>query len=104
MFAYCENDPVNYDDPSGCVYYRADSVNYARRHAKTENYNKAFVNLNNKGGDCTNFVSQCLRAGGMKDDKTWFYKSKKNFSPTWSFASKLYAYLIKKTSSEKLSY
>lgn len=48
-------------------------VAYARA-----NYNKyvdAYPNVHNIGGDCTNFVSQCLLAGGqLHQDSTWFVK------------------------------
>lgn len=46
-----------------------------------------------RGGDCTNFVSQCMRAGGWeyvgnlvwkKSDKSWFYLSYPHFtSDSW---------------------
>ena len=51
----------------------------ASNYAKTyyHNYNRAFYNYNDAGGDCTNFVSQCLQAGGYKQDKegTNFFKA-----------------------------
>lgn len=45
-------------------------------------YNSAYRNFASKGGDCTNFVSQALRAGGWKDkpglytnSAYWWYNS-----------------------------
>ena len=37
-------------------------IEYARRWAFSAN--PAYYNFENIGGDCTNFVSQCLYAGG----------------------------------------
>ncbi|NLW16052.1 MAG: hypothetical protein GX033_00025 [Firmicutes bacterium] len=38
-----------------------------------EYYNPAYINFNNSGGDCANYVSQCISAGGMPQDSTWHY-------------------------------
>jgi len=35
--------------------------------------NPRYANLSGDGGDCTNFISQVLRAGGMREDASWFY-------------------------------
>lgn len=48
--------------------------------------------------DCTNFLSQSLRAGGFRDTTTgsqysdlyWYYKSGTQYSQTWSLAHALY--------------
>ncbi len=69
LFAYCENDPVNGVDPLG--YYDPEkAVRYASIWWNGRNiqyYSYGFL-----GGDCTNFVSQCLLAGGYKMDKKWY--------------------------------
>ena len=39
------------------------SVNYARKYCNT--YNPKYYNYNPMGGDCANFVSQCMAAGGQ---------------------------------------
>ncbi len=45
--------------------YNADAaVAYAKKHAK--NPNPEYSNWTGYGGDCANFVSQCLHAGGME--------------------------------------
>ena len=36
------------------------------------NYNPAYRSFAGAGGDCTNFVSQALRAGGWKDKPGWY--------------------------------
>lgn len=43
------------------AYDRARAVAYARRWALERN--PAYLNFDGLGGDCTNFVSQCLYAG-----------------------------------------
>lgn len=51
------------------TYYRDDAVNYANDYA--ESPNSDYHNYIDEGGDCTNFVSQCLYAGGIPDTGTW---------------------------------
>lgn len=52
-----------------------------------------YISMNGRGGDCTNYASQCIHAGGMQMDDTWFYKSASFFSSAWSTASENYAYM-----------
>lgn len=56
-----------------------------------ENYNPAYRSFANDGGDCTNFVSQALKAGGWADKLGW-YKSSDNWwynevNQTWSWVN-----------------
>ena len=44
------------------MYDRAKAVAYAHQWAYSRN--PAYYDFSAIGGDCTNFVSQCLRAGG----------------------------------------
>lgn len=72
---------------------RTAIVNYAYNYAKK--YNGTYRNYNGEqaGGDCTNFVSQAMRAGGWTDVKgfytlnyVWWFTSKWNYpsqSHTW---------------------
>jgi hypothetical protein len=52
----------------------SDVKSYAAGHCATGTYNKSYPNYNKNGdgGDCTNFVSQVLEAGGLafRDKKT----------------------------------
>jgi hypothetical protein len=45
------------------MYNRAAAVLYALRYIQY--YNPAYPDWTRLGGDCTNFISQCLYAGGM---------------------------------------
>lgn len=51
------------------TYNSTNAVNYAKKY--WNNYNPNYRNFNSVGGDCANFVSQCLKAGGLKTDGTW---------------------------------
>lgn len=57
-------------------YDASKAIAYA--HQYYENYNPAYKNYNNAGGDCANFVSQCLYAGGLQQDAVWY-----NGSSAW---------------------
>ena len=39
------------------------AVNYANTYCR--NYNRNYASYKNSGGDCANFVSQCMHAGGI---------------------------------------
>ena len=59
LFAYCENNPVNDSDFTG-YYSSKKAIEYAKRWWNGKNPEYKY----NNGGDCANFVSQCLYAGG----------------------------------------
>ncbi|MBD7914438.1 amidase domain-containing protein [Clostridium sp. Sa3CUN1] len=80
-----------------------ENINYSREKAREYaikwaiNPNKEYYNYVNDGGDCTNFVSQVLRAGGMEfigsknsatNINSWFYYSSNlpNRTVTWTAA------------------
>lgn len=69
---------------------------YAYRHYN--NPNKAFYDFTNLGGDCTNFTSQVIHAGGAPMDSEgkykWYYYSLNNRSSSWTGVMFLYDYLI----------
>ena len=46
------------------TYNPSKAVTYAKTYCK--NYNSKYANYAGMGGDCANFVSQCLIAGGQK--------------------------------------
>ena len=47
-------------------YNPGAAVSYARSHCN--NYNPNYNNYKGRGGDCANFVSQCMHAGGQSFD------------------------------------
>lgn len=86
-------------------YLREMAVNYAQTYALKPNpaYRYFALQANNTSGDCANFISQCLRAGGapfsFNPRNSWWYKSKNLSGDTWSIswavAHSLYWYLKK---------
>ena len=78
-------------------YNRSLAVEYAYSWAKKRN--PTYYNFDNLGGDCTNFVSQCLYAGSkvMNYEKVfgWYYNSLNDRAPAWTGVEFLYYYLIR---------
>ena len=78
------------------MFNRTAAVNYAGKYAF--NYNPAYYDFTELGGDCTNFVSQCLFAGGIKMDYAplgWYYVSLNSRAPAWTGVNEFYSYGIK---------
>lgn len=67
-------------------YRRDRAVEYAKTWALSRN--PLFENYAGIGGDCTNFVSQAVYAGGCVMNYTqtfgWYYRSPTNRAPAWS--------------------
>ena len=76
-------------------YNRQNVVNYANQWAYGRN--PKYYNFDSLGGDCTNFVSQCIFAGSkvMNYDKQngWYYINANNKSPSWTGVEFLYDFL-----------
>ena len=47
------------------VYNGSSAAEYAMAYADQESYNTNYPDYRNSGGDCTNFISQCILAGGI---------------------------------------
>lgn len=76
-------------------YNKVAASLYAQTYAL--DYNKDYLSFDGNGGDCTNFVSQALRAGGVPTSKTW-----KPYTNPWIRVKELRNYLIyNKLASEK---
>ena len=80
-------------------YSRDKAVNYALKW--WNKHNPLYYNFENLGGDCTNFVSQCIFAGCgiMNFTKTfgWYYISPSNRSPSWTSVDFLQKFLLSNT-------
>jgi hypothetical protein len=76
-------------------YNREKAVSYARQWAHERN--PAYCNFDDMGGDCTNFCSQCLYAGGgvmnYTQDTGWYYSSPDNRAAAWSGVEFLHKFL-----------
>ena len=75
-------------------YNANDAVYYAIKHYNAKNYNSEYPDWSDYGGDCANFVSQCIHAGGKEmqgsvatNFSDWFSYGNsiniKNVSSTW---------------------
>jgi cell wall-associated NlpC family hydrolase len=70
------------------AYNGTAAAQYADQYATT--YNPLFPSFANSGGDCANFVSQALQAGGIlprttgTGDATWFMTKSHKHSFNWS--------------------
>ncbi|HEY5584029.1 MAG TPA: amidase domain-containing protein [Ruminiclostridium sp.] len=98
IFAPGKNE-ANQSLPKVTASYNRDSANnWAYTYWDT--YSTACINLGDQkweGGDCTNFISQCLKAGGASNDKIgsyqWYYDNNgssktaaASYSWTWATA------------------
>ena len=76
-------------------YNRMRAVEYARRWALGRN--PLFIDFTGIGGNCTNFVSQCLLAGGCvmnyTPDYGWYYISAEDRAPAWSSVEYFFDFL-----------
>ncbi len=76
-------------------YNRRRAVEYARRWALSRN--PLFEDFSEIGGNCTNFVSQCIFAGAPVMNYTptfgWYYISSDMRAPAWSGVDELYKFL-----------
>ena len=81
-------------------YNREEATKYATKWALSRN--PAYKDYEKWGGDCTNYVSQCVHAGGIPFDhegnnilKQWYWYSDMNRTPTWTAAEPFYKYITK---------
>lgn len=76
-------------------YNRTEAVNYAQKWALERN--PRYYNFDPIGGDCTNFISQCIYAGSNKMnynyENGWYYKNGYDKSPSWTGVNFLYKFL-----------
>ena len=76
-------------------YNRQRAVNYAEAWALRRN--PLFLNFAGRGGDCTNFISQCLLAGSCTMDFTpdfgWYYVSPEDRAPAWTSVDYFYDFI-----------
>jgi len=82
-------------------YDRNSAVRYAHRWAYSRN--PAFFDFSELGGDCTNFVSQCVYAGSGVMNFTptygWYYISAENRAPAWTGVPYLHNFLLRSNDS-----
>ena len=78
------------------MYNREAAVAYAHRWAYGRN--PKFADFQDMGGDCTNFASQVILAGGAVMNFTpvmgWYYLSLNQRAPAWTGVVFLYRFLV----------
>lgn len=76
-------------------YHREEAIAYALKWAFGRN--PRFYDYSALGGDCTNFASQCLFAGGavmnFQPERGWYYLDPNRKSPSWTGVEFLYQFL-----------
>ncbi len=76
-------------------YIRENALQYARKYAFSQN--PVFGNFAGIGGNCTNFVSQCIYAGSCKMNYTptfgWYYISLDQRAPSWTGVEFFYNFI-----------
>ena len=77
------------------LFNRQKAIAYAKEWAFARN--PAYYNFDTVGGDCTNFVSQCLFAGGclmnFTKDTGWYYRSSKDRAAAWTSVHYLHRFI-----------
>ena len=79
-------------------YKRDFAVTYA--HTWAPHRNPTFTDYDKMGGDCTNFASQVLLAGGdamQYGQLGWYYSGINNHSTSWTGVEFLYLFLVHNT-------
>ena len=76
-------------------YNREKVVEYAKKWYNKRN--PEYYNYDLIGGDCTNFISQCIYEGcktmNYSKEKGWYYINANNKSPSWTGVQFLYNFL-----------
>jgi hypothetical protein len=77
-------------------YDRNRALEYAKRWALSRN--PLFYDFTGGGGNCTNFVSQCLLSGSLTMNPTdtfgWYYSSLEDRSPSWTGVREFYEFML----------
>lgn len=80
-------------------YNRISVVNYAQNYALKRN--PKYYNFDRLGGNCTNFVSQCIYAGSKIMNYSphlgWYYNSINDRAPAWTGVNELFKFLTGNT-------
>ncbi len=76
-------------------YNRTSAIEYARKWALGRN--PRFYDFQEIGGDCTNFISQCVYAGAGIMNYTpvfgWYYRSASDRTASWTGVQYFYQFL-----------
>lgn len=91
----CECKKLNRE---GCKNYADKYCGVVWASGNESKYNKSYINYTGSGGNCTNYVSQCLgdtEGGSIPTDYTWYFlKSKQEGSVAWLNAAGFKDYIL----------
>ena len=76
-------------------YNRAKAFEYADKWALSRN--PVYYDYSDLGGDCTNFCSQVIHAGGCRmnySSRGWYYRNGNDKSPSWTGVNYLYQFMV----------
>ena len=81
---------TSYTGNYGSIKYNRDSASkYAEEYCHTRN--DKYHDFTDEGGNCQNFASQALVAGGMSQDSSgdnqWYFESYSDYTPSWVHVS-----------------
>lgn len=99
-FSYNNTAAVAYavkytSNPSSCSFHQKNCGKYV----DTTKYNSAYANYASTHTDCANYISQCLHAGGIPTDATWYAGSL-----AWINVSELCNYMLNNRYWREISY
>lgn len=83
---YTSNITMNIDAIAYSGYNATNAVAYAHKYATYPN--TQYRNFDSNGGDCTNFTSQCVLAGGIPASSSWYA-----YSNSWIKVIDFFAYM-----------
>ncbi len=76
-------------------YNRQSAVAYAKKWALSRN--PLFYDFTGQGGNCTNFVSQCVYAGcgimNLTPTFGWYYRSPTDRAPAWTGVNEFFRFI-----------
>ena len=78
------------------MFDREKSVAYAYKWAFS--FNPEYYNFSELGGDCTNFVSQCVNVGGISMNYLpdgWYYVNLNRRAPAWTGVNEFWDFGVK---------
>ncbi len=81
------------------MFIREKAVEYALKWAYSRN--TKFYDFTYLGGDCTNFISQCMLYGGFEMNYNlngWFYNSLASRAPAWTGVNEFWNFAINNNS------
>ena len=116
-YVYCSNNPIVLVDPFG-LFDRDAAIEYALKwysgtnsptYERFDTVMSFITSWGRMRGDCANFVSQCLVAGGLTMNSSWHYYmedkiwisgsgnsyatySERNMTPAWAAAQEQYRF------------